>query len=429
MNRIRGFFSRFVQEDDQIVDDTGQPLPSVSPNKKPLDIRKILLFALFAFAVAGLAINWIGSTGEPETKDTASANEKTSHTTGNGSDVSREQTLEKTDSDKIAKGKLQELADGKNGGNHKGETSNDEAGKTGRHSSYLGSRGDSQDSPRARRLALEKERDKAKTIVVDFTREMQKPQASESNTEANWVSAPAQRELRAQNRNTDDRPKPIDISDDSEKQPSEAKKKMLPDTDKYTGQLYPIYEGTYLEVVVLNRINGDAAGPVVCMVTTDIYTKDQTLLIPQGTKLIGDVRSVSQQDQSRLYAAFHLMRMPDGFKVNLDQFKGLSQIGDVGLRDQVNRHLLQAFGASLAIGAIGGLSQIGGGYSGFGYDPSTAIRTGISQQMGQESIHILNRFLNRLPTLVIREGYRARIYIDSDLMVPAYGNHDMEPNL
>jgi type IV secretory pathway VirB10-like protein len=34
---------------------------------------------------------------------------------------------------------------------------------------------------------------------------------------------------------------------------------------------------------------------------------------------------------------FHRLVMPDGFSANLDRFQGLNQIGDAGLRDQVNK--------------------------------------------------------------------------------------------
>ena len=43
---------------------------------------------------------------------------------------------------------------------------------------------------------------------------------------------------------------------------------------------------------------------------------------------------------------------PDGgTRVDLDGFHGLNQVGDLGLRDQVDRHYAQIFGVSLAIGA------------------------------------------------------------------------------
>ena len=49
--------------------------------------------------------------------------------------------------------------------------------------------------------------------------------------------------------------------------------------------------------------------------------------------------------------------MPDGRTYRLDQFLGLNQIGDAGLRDRVNQHYLSTFGAAAAVGLISGLSQ------------------------------------------------------------------------
>ena len=89
-----------------------------------------------------------------------------------------------------------------------------------------------------------------------------------------------------------------------------------------------------------------------------------------------------------------------------------------GLHDKVNSHYASIFGASLAIGAIGGLAQIGNGYSGFGYDPSVEIRNGMTQSMGQSSSRVLDRFLNRMPTITIREGTRVRIILTDDLQLP-----------
>jgi type IV secretion system protein VirB10 len=55
--------------------------------------------------------------------------------------------------------------------------------------------------------------------------------------------------------------------------------------------------------------------------------------------------------------------MPDGYSVDLDQFQGLDQIGEEGLKDKVNNHYLQIFGTSIALGVVAGASQItqGGG--------------------------------------------------------------------
>lgn len=200
--------------------------------------------------------------------------------------------------------------------------------------------------------------------------------------------------------------------------------------DRYNGKLYRIFEGTVFETVLTNRINGAFAGPIDTMLTTDVWSHDhQELLIPQGTRFLGTISSVTEMGQERLFVAFHRCIMPDGYSLDLDKFPGLNQIGETGLRDLVNHHYFQIFGASLAIGAVGGVAQIGNGYSGFGYNPSSAIRNGISQEVGQESMQILDRFLNRLPTFIVRERSRVRIYLSGDLEVPAYNAHQVDPTL
>jgi len=128
------------------------------------------------------------------------------------------------------------------------------------------------------------------------------------------------------------------------------------------GKTYVLFEGTILETVLVNRLEGQFSGPLECLVTTDVYSHDrQHLLIPAGTRALGKTRKVENSGQSRLAVVFHRLIMPDGYSVNLDQFKGLDQIGDTGLRDQVNNHYLRIFGVSLAIGALGAVAEAGTG--------------------------------------------------------------------
>jgi type IV secretion system protein VirB10 len=124
--------------------------------------------------------------------------------------------------------------------------------------------------------------------------------------------------------------------------------------------------------------------------------------------------------------------MPDGYAVDLDQAPGLSQIGETALHDKVNNHYFRVFGASIAIGAIAGLSTIGANNSavtGLPTSNASAYREGVAQSLSQSSLRILDRFLNILPTITIREGHRVRIFLTQDLMLPAYSNHRMPSDL
>jgi type IV secretion system protein VirB10 len=222
-------------------------------------------------------------------------------------------------------------------------------------------------------------------------------------------------------------------AEDAERKASESSSKQTSPNpsalNAADGKSYVIFEGTILETVLLNRLDGQFIGPVECLVTSDIYSHDrQHLLIPSGTKVLGEAKRVDTFGQTRLAVAFHRLIMPDGYSVSLDQFKGMNQIGDTGLRDQVNNHYLKIFGASLAVGAIGGIAEAGSGGV-LTQSGTQTIQQGVGESLGQTSQRILDKFLNILPTVTIREGHRVKIYLSGDLAVPDYANHKMPSDL
>jgi type IV secretory pathway VirB10-like protein len=195
------------------------------------------------------------------------------------------------------------------------------------------------------------------------------------------------------------------------------------------GKTYVLFEGTILETVLINRLDGGFAGPVECLLSNDVYSNDrQHLLIPAGSKLLGETKKVDTFGQTRLAVVFHRVLMPDGYSVTLDQFKGLNQIGDTGLRDQVNNHYLRIFGVSLAVGALGAVSEAGNG-GGLNATGGDLMRQGFAQSTAQSSAQILDKFLNVMPTVTIREGHRVKVYLAGDLALPDYINHKMPSDL
>jgi type IV secretion system protein VirB10 len=195
------------------------------------------------------------------------------------------------------------------------------------------------------------------------------------------------------------------------------------------GKTFLIFEGTVLETVLINRLDGQFSGPVECLVATDVYSHDrQHLLIPAGTKILGETKKVDTFGQTRLAVIFHRLIMPDGYSVSLDKFKGLDQIGDTGLRDRVNNHYLRIFGTSLAIGALGAVAEAGTGGA-ITSSNGDLMRQGFAASTAQSAAQILDRFLNILPTVTIREGHRVKVYLSGDLALPDYNNHTMPSDL
>jgi type IV secretion system protein VirB10 len=287
----------------------------------------------------------------------------------------------------------------------------------------------SQVQAEAKQKALEKEKVhqdavNSDTVAIDFAH----PAAS---TQTVAGGAPAQTAVLGEHEELSPKATSETPVSASVQQPKAAGKNnpMAPyDFDSYQGQLYRVFEGTVLEGVVTNHIDGGLTGPILIMLTTDYYSHDhQQLLMPQGTRLIGTVQSVGNAQQRKMFVTFHRAICPDGFSLELDKYVGLDPLGTTGLATKVDHGYLQAFAAAAAVGGLGGLAQIGN--SGSILSPSTEIRDGISQQSAAEGEQVLNHFLNRLPVITLKEGSRARVYIGTDIYIPSYAEHRVDPTL
>ena len=198
--------------------------------------------------------------------------------------------------------------------------------------------------------------------------------------------------------------------------------------DQAEGPMHRIEEGTIVPATLLNQLDGEFTGPVICQISENVYdASGLNLLIPEGSKVLGEAHSVNSNNQRRLAVSFHRISMPDGYALSLDKVPGLDQTGASALSGKVNNHYLQTFGMAMAVGAIAGLAQIGN--NGATYSPWYGFREGVSQQTALSSEQILNRYLNRYPTITIKPGSRVKVILLADLFdVPEYAHHTMPVN-
>jgi type IV secretion system protein TrbI len=188
------------------------------------------------------------------------------------------------------------------------------------------------------------------------------------------------------------------------------------------GPLHRLLEGTLIDAVLMNRLDGSTASPVTCLVTNAVYSHSgQHVLIPAGSRVIGHTTPVQTVGETRLAVTFHRLALPDGRTYSLEHVTGLNQVGDAGLSDQVDHHYWSTFGASGAVGLVSGLAQmIGTGGWGANGDRTVVITGGAGNATAQATTQTMGRFLNRLPTVTIREGHRVKVYLTGDLELPAY---------
>jgi type IV secretion system protein TrbI len=194
-------------------------------------------------------------------------------------------------------------------------------------------------------------------------------------------------------------------------------------SDTLAGPRYRVAEGTIIDAVLTNRLDGGTSSPVNCMVTNALYSQDgRRVLVPAGARILGETRAVEGWGETRLAVSFHRIVMPDGSSVPLDHFRGLNQLGDAGLRDRVDRHYWSTFGGAAAVGLVGGLSQLLGNValgSGDG-DRTVIVAGGSADAASQAAAQTLSQFLNRMPTITIREGHRVKVYVTRDVDLPEW---------
>jgi type IV secretion system protein VirB10 len=224
-----------------------------------------------------------------------------------------------------------------------------------------------------------------------------------------------------------------DREEDAYSQEKSTKKRALEvNIDRAVGKPYVIYEGNFLDTVLLNQLDGDSSGPVIVMVTQPFYSHDrQHVLVPEGSKIIGDTKKIGREgfgQQRRMTLTFHRLIMPDGYTVDLDKFTGLNQIGEEGVKDKVNNHYIEIFGTSIALGIIAGAGEIEQGGSSIGASGSQTLVNGMSQSLSQTSGTMLSQFMQIPPTITIRPGNRVKVFLTQDLLLPAYSNHTISPN-
>lgn len=219
---------------------------------------------------------------------------------------------------------------------------------------------------------------------------------------------------------------PIAVQSSASAQTSDPSQPRTPEVTapiRAAGPLHLLLKGTLIDTVLTNRLDGSMAAPVNLLVTNPIYSHSgHQVLIPAGARILGETRPVVSLGESRLAVALHRLIQPDGRTHRLDQFMGLNQVGDAGLRDRVNHHYWSTFGAAGAVGLVSGLAQWLGtaGLSRGDGDRTVIIAGSAADSTAQASMQVMNRFLNRLPTVTIREGHRVKVYLTRDLELPAY---------
>lgn len=182
---------------------------------------------------------------------------------------------------------------------------------------------------------------------------------------------------------------------------------------------HQIMAGTIIPATLLTGVNSDLPGQVIAQVSEPVYdtVSGETLLLPQGARVIGRYDSVIAYGQSRALLIWSRIIMPDGSSIQIDNLPGVDVRGFAGLSDRVDHHSWQlakgiALSTVLSVGTE--LADDDDGVV------SRAIRDAVQDGASQTGQQIVRRQLSVQPTLTIRPGWRVRIIVNKDIILRPY---------
>ena len=186
---------------------------------------------------------------------------------------------------------------------------------------------------------------------------------------------------------------------------------------------YQLMAGTIIPATLLTGVNSDLPGQVIAQVTSPVYdtVTGETVLVPQGARLIGRYDSVIAFGQSRALLVWSRIVMPDGTSIRIDNLAGVDARGYAGLEDKVDYHswkLLQGVALSTLLGVGSELASDDEG------DITRALRRSAQTGANEAGQEIVRRNLDVQPSITIRPGWRLGVLVGKDIVLKPYEGGD-----
>ena len=184
---------------------------------------------------------------------------------------------------------------------------------------------------------------------------------------------------------------------------------------------YQVMAGTIISASLITELNSDLPGQVIAQVTENVYDSatGQHLLIPQGSRLLGEYDSDIESGQSRALVFWNRLIRPDGSSLVIENSPGVDLSGQSGLTDRVDRHTGSLVRAALLSTILSAAAELGTDSD----DSLTlALRDGGQRTINQAGQKIVTRSLSRKPTIRVRPGWRLGVIVNRDLVLTPYEN-------
>ena len=176
-----------------------------------------------------------------------------------------------------------------------------------------------------------------------------------------------------------------------------------------------VLQGTMIQAVLETAINTDLPGAIRALVSEDVHSYDGSrILIPRGSRVIGAYNDNTDLGQRRAMIVWNRLILPDNQTVDIGAYGG-DAIGRSGVEGAVNTHFGARFGSAALISLIGLAPAIA--VADDDDDSTSDVAEAMSQNMMEATSSALDGYLNRQPTIAIKQGSLVTIMVDRDLEI------------
>ena len=172
-------------------------------------------------------------------------------------------------------------------------------------------------------------------------------------------------------------------------------------------------------MVMITGINSDLPGMVTAQVSQDVFDTPAVrwVLIPQGTRLVGQYDSNVTYGQNRVLVVWNRLIYPDSGAVEIGGMPGEDQAGYSGLADQLDNHYLRIIGSALLLSFISAGYEIATDSDQNTQTTADTAKEAVARQMSQVGSEMIRKNLNIQPTIIIRPGQTGTILVNKDMVL------------
>jgi type IV secretion system protein VirB10 len=183
-----------------------------------------------------------------------------------------------------------------------------------------------------------------------------------------------------------------------------------------------LVRGTYIRCVMETRIVTDIPGFTSCVVTEPVYSiNGRRLLLPKGSKISGTYET-DNVNGPRVAVVWDRITTPTGIDVNMAS-PGVDNLGGAGHPGDYNAHWASRISSALFISLISDAFKYAGAKHGptsttvtnSGNEVVQPYESNTARAMERMANQVVDRAMNRPPTVTINQGSIVNIYVAKDV--------------